>query len=316
MTNKLISTSLIALLMASTNALAAREKVDETREASADGFVRITIVRGQLDVEGWDRNEIRVTGQLDEQTKEFVFDVSKQQATIEVKLPRNLDHRCCEDGSDLTVKVPRHSTVDVSVVSADVDVDDILGGLEVGNVSGDVRLNNIHERVDVTAVSGDVELRGATGRIALKSVSGDVSVYDSEGDMRLHSVSGDILTRDAGDEFDLQSVSGDIEAFSTTYRQMRGNTVSGDVDVAGEMQPGGSLDFESVSGSVRIEFHGRVNARFDLETGSGSIRNRVSKDKPVTSKYARDETLRFIKGEGKGEVIISTRSGDIVLSGD
>jgi len=316
MINKLVSTSLIALLLLSADALAARDRVDEKRDASEAGFVRITIVRGQLEVEGWDRKEIQVTGLLDEQTKEFVFDVNKQDAIIEVKLPRKLDNRCCSDGSDLVVKVPRHSTVDISVVSTDIEVSDILGGLEVGSVSGDVRLSNIRERVDATAVSGDIDLHDGSGRISLKSVSGDITAYDSKGDMRLHSVSGDILTRNVSDEFDLQSVSGDIEAYTTSYRRMRGNTVSGDVDVAGEMQPGGSVEFESVSGSVRVKLQGEVNARFDVETGSGSIRNRVSDDRPVASKYARDETLRFIKGKGEGEVIISTRSGDIVLSKD
>ena len=89
--------------------------------------------------------------------------------------------------------------------------------------------------------------------------------------------------------------------------------MSGDISIKGRMQPGGSLDFNSVSGSIRVAFKGDVDARFDLDTGSGSIRNRISDDKPAKSRFGGDQTLQFIKGNGKSEVTLSSRSGDIVL---
>lgn len=307
---------IIVLLAACTSAFADRERVDETKDAGADGFVRITVVRGELTVEGWDRNAIRVRGLLDEQTREFVFDVEGNDAVIEVKLPHNLDSWWGRDGSDLEINVPKGSDVDISVVSTDTTVRDVLGGLEIGGVSGDVRVTNARERVELTTVSGDVELRDAKGRIELKSVSGDIEADELEGDITLHTVSGDVIARDIGDELDIESVSGDIEIYSATYRMLSGHSVSGDVDVLGHMQDEGRFDFDTVSGSVRVRFDGNVNARFDLETGSGSIKNRVTNDRPKTSKYVRDETLRFETGNGKGEVTIGTRSGDIVISRD
>ncbi|MDZ7686033.1 MAG: hypothetical protein U5O39_14290 [Gammaproteobacteria bacterium] len=66
---------LIAAFAGARSALAG-ERVDETREASPDGFVRITVVRGDLVVEGWERDRIQVEGELDDETEEFIFDVS------------------------------------------------------------------------------------------------------------------------------------------------------------------------------------------------------------------------------------------------
>lgn len=305
---------IIALLATSASAFADRERIDETKDASADGFVRITVVRGELSVEGWDRNAIRVRGLLDEQAEAFIFDVDGNDAVIEVKLPHNLHSWWGKDGSDLEINVPTGSDVDISVVSTDTTVRDVLGGLEVGGVSGDVRVTTARERVDLTTVSGDIELRDGKGRIELKSVSGDIEADELAGDISMHTVSGDVIARDVGDELDIESVSGDIEIDSATYRVLSGHSVSGDVDVMGQMLAGGRFDFDTVSGSVRVRFDGDIDAHFDLETGSGSIKNRITNDRPKTSKYVRDETLRFETGDGKGEVTIGTRSGDIVIS--
>jgi hypothetical protein len=310
----LIRSFAVLALMASAEAMAARQKVDETRNAASDGFVRIIVVRGHLRVEGWDQDKIHVSGLLDEKTKQFIFDVDKDSATVEVRLPSGMSSWCCADGSDLVVQIPKGSRLDVSVVSTDTDAKNIVGGLVVNTVSGDLTVNTSRDRVNVTSVSGDVELRKAEGRITVKSVSGDINMYDSKGNLKLHSVSGDIVARNVGNELDMQSISGDIESDNTSYEQVSGSTVSGDVDIAGRMQPGGSLDFDSVSGTIRVSFKGDVDARFDLEAGSGSIRNHLSDDKPDVSRYARQETLRFIQGSGKGEVTLSTRSGDIALS--
>lgn len=290
-----------------------RESVNETREVNPSGFVRITVVRGDLKVESWDRPHVRVTGQLDEQMGEFIFEVTGDNTHIEVKLPRSLDSWCCEEGSSLVVTVPKDSGVDISAVSTDITANDLLAGLDVGGVSGDVRIGNLQERANIRTVSGDIELRKARGRIELKSVSGDVDAIDVTGDVRLHSVSGSLLARDVREELEIETVSGDIEVINAVYSSLTGHTVSGDVDISGTFSPGARLEFDSVSGTIRVQFKDDVDARFDVQTGSGSIRNRLTSDQPVKSKYVRDEVLRFVKGEGKGEVRISTRSGDLVL---
>lgn len=76
----------------------------------------------------------------------------------------------------------------------------------------------------------------------------------------------------------------------------------------------GVVEFDSVSGTLSLSPGGDTNARFDVETGSGSIRNRLTNDKPSSSEYVRNEYLRFVTGDGNGEVIDNTRPGDIILT--
>lgn len=310
----IVSSAVVLMCAMSLAALAARQKVDKTKVAARDGFVKIIVVRGRLKVEGWDQNKVRVTGRLDADTKQFIFDVDKNSTTIAVRLPEGISGSWWHnDGSNLVVRVPKHSQLNISGVSTDTTVDGIDGGVVAGSVSGDLQVDSVKHRVRLESVSGDVHLRHATGRTTVKTVSGDVSVYDSKGSLKLHSVSGDVIGHKVSDEMDLQSISGDIDMEDVHYKHISASSVSGDVDISGQMEPAAGLHVDNVSGSIHLVFHGKLDARFDLNAGSGDIRNSLSSDKPTRSRYSRDETLQFIAGDGKGDVTATTRSGGITL---
>jgi len=312
---KLIKTFLIALsMLVSGVVIADQREVNQIRDASADGFVRINVVRGEVKVIGWEKNQVEVHGQLDEQVEEFIFEVDGDETRIEVRIPRSRGSRYFMDETDLTIRVPRNSHIGVKGVSTDAEVKEVNGSVEVGVVSGDVFLDGGTDRIVLQTVSGEIELRDASGRIRLKSVSGDIESYNTSGDSTYGSVSGGILVENGGSELKIESVSGDIEVVKTDFLAINGHSVSGDIEIRGDMKQGGSIEFSNVSGSIRLRLGGDIDAHFDLETGSGSIRNRITDDKPKVSKYIRDEHLRFTTGECAGEIILSTRSGDITVS--
>jgi hypothetical protein len=119
---------------------------------------------------------------------------------------------------------------------------------------------------------------------------------------------------DAGSEIDIETVSGEIYVKTGEAMELSGHTVSGDIDIATSLSTEGTVDLQTISGSIDLELPSDVNARFEVETGSGGqIRNRLTDDKPKISRYSRDSSLRFITGKGEGEVILSTASGRIVL---
>ncbi len=291
-----------------------QQSVDQRIEMPADGVVRITVVRGEVEVLGWDKNEIEVHGFLDEDTEKFIFKVDGREAVVEVKIPRSNSGWLTKDETDIIVRVPIMSHVDVAGVSTDVEVDGTHAVIEVGVVSGDVSIDGGSDRINLNTVSGEIELRNSHGRIRVKTVSGDIESFKTSGMSDYGTVSGSILIESGSEELDLETVSGDVEVARTKILAISGHSVSGDIDIRGEMKPGASIDFDNVSGSIRLKFQGDIDAKFDLETGSGSIRNRLTDDKPKVSKYVRDERLRFTMGEGSGEVILTTRSGDITVS--
>src|SRR5215510_9563179 len=95
-------------------ALANENTVDRKVTADARGEVLISNVSGNVDVRGWDRNEVQVTGQLDEDVERVDVETSGGRTVIKVILPRGNNN-----GGDamLEVQVPRGSSVEVSAVS-------------------------------------------------------------------------------------------------------------------------------------------------------------------------------------------------------
>lgn len=290
-----------------------RQKIDESKKADASGYVHIVITRGEVEVRGWKRDEIRVTGWLDERTQKFVFEVTGDETEIAVKLPRHLGG-WGNGSSDLKIFVPRNSNVEVKGVSTDIEVEDIQGGIKAVSVSGDLDVGDVGKRINLSSVSGDISLVSAHGQIKARTVSGEIEVRRANGNGSYHSVSGSIVVQSSGEDLDLETVSGNIEATLQKFHDLAGNTVSGDIEISGQLQGGGNIDLESISGTVELSLDADTNARFDIQTGSGGkIRNRLTDDKPRVSKYSRDSMLRFVLGDGSGEVVINTASGRIVL---
>jgi DUF4097 and DUF4098 domain-containing protein YvlB len=302
-------------VMAGSLAYAEQQSVDESVNVQADGIVRINVVRGDINVHGWDKDQVEVRGLLDEELEEFIFEVDGDETKIQVRVPRNTRGGWSQKGeTELVIRIPQMSKLEFSGVSTDIDIDDVKASVEVGVVSGDVDLDGGMERIVLQTVSGEIELRDATGRIRVRTVSGDVESYNTSGDSSYGSVSGRLVVEDGGKELELETVSGDIEVIRANFLSLSGHSVSGDIDIRGQMMEGGNIDFDNVSGTIRLKLAGEINSKFDLETGSGSIRNRLTDDKPKVSKYVRDERLRFVVGAGDGEVVFSTRSGDINIS--
>lgn len=312
--NKLMAVSFSLLLSLASVSGYAQESVREAKNASSDGYVRINVVRGEIKVEGWDKNEVSVVGSLGESIEEFIFEVNGNETIIAVKLPQGNNGWCCERETDLVIKVPQKSNVAISLVSATGSVSNIHGGLELGGVSGELEAENVSDRVRITNISGEVTLRKADGRARVKTISGDINASDIKGPGAFSSVSGSIEVSNSNDELDLESVSGDIDVTGSKLKVIRANSVSGDVELEVEMAEGAAIECDTMSGSVRLVLGGKIDARFDVETGSGRIRNRITSDKPKKSKYVRDETLRFTVGNGKGEVSASSGSGNITLN--
>ena len=114
-----------------------QQRVDETRAAQPTGTVRINVVRGEISIEGWDRDEVLVKGLLDEELEEFVFEVDGGETEIEVRIPRNNNSWHNRDETDLVIHVPENSNIAFRGVSVDVDANGTRGNVEIGVVNGD-----------------------------------------------------------------------------------------------------------------------------------------------------------------------------------
>ena len=272
------------------------EKIDQTKDADEAGRVDIFNLSGDVEIIGWDRSQIQVTGTVGDDAEEFIFEVSGDMTTIKVKVPDRM-HGHRDVSSDLLIRVPKGSSLEVSTVSADISAEGVQGEQELQSVSGDLVTEAFGEDIDAETVSGDVEVEGSNEDIEAK----------------LESVSGDVVAEGLSGEIKASSVSGDIDIVEGDFSRARIETVNGDITYVAALRSDGKLNVETVNGTVDVMFVGDVSAEFDIETFNGRIRNCFGPEAERTSKYAPGWELRFTEGGGNGRVSIATLNGGLRL---
>jgi DUF4097 and DUF4098 domain-containing protein YvlB len=285
---------LAVVLAAASPAASAGTPINQRAAADQNGQVEISNISGSVVVTGWDRNEIEVTGELGEGTERLEFSRSGQLTRVKVIMPKRSSH---VQSTDLILKVPAGSSIAANTVSADLRVQGVRGAQRLQSVSGDIRTDVDREDVECKTVSGNIHVTGS-GRGNLTTVM---------------TVSGDaILDRLAG-EVNGNTVSGDLTVSAGETSRSRLRSTSGDLIVTGRLADDARLDFESMSGDVRVDLGGPVNAEFDVSSFNGDISNCFG-PKPVrTDEYAPGTELRFREGTGGARVRIKTFNGDVSL---
>lgn len=268
------------------------EEVNKTIDAAKDGRVEIINTAGMIEVYGWSKNSVEVTGELEERVEELILERDGDRVTVKVKVPRRGGR---DIDAEITVRVPEQSSIDVSAVSADITVEDVLGKQGLHTVSGDVDTDAAAADIELASVSGDVEVEGAGEDIVTQA----------------NTVSGDVILYKLGGEIAAEAVSGDVTIDEGSYDRVSIETVNGDLFFLAGLRKGGRLSVETVNGDVEVDFSGDVSAEFEIDSFNGDIENCFGPKAERTSKYAPGWELSFTEGGGDGSVTISTLNGDI-----
>lgn len=286
--------ALTILVLGLLSATAAADEVRRVVDASPDGLVSIVNTAGSINVSGWSRDSVEVIAELGKNVEELIVERDGNEVLVKVKLhKRQRNDR--GTSSDLVVRVPQKSSLKIAGVSAEIEVNDVLGSQQVQTVSGDVELHAFGADIDAESVSGDVTVAGAGSslRTRASTVSGDVDISDISGELTAGSVTGDVTV-----------VNGSFSRISL-------ETTNGDMVLKAALLDNGRLDIETVNGDVDIDFTSKPSARFDIETFNGDIDNCFGPKAERTSKYAPGRELVFTEGGGSGRVVIRTLNGDM-----
>ncbi len=285
----------VQMVILAAAAAAAERPINETRAVDAKARISIENLAGLVDVTGWDRNEVQITGNLDEKAEKLEIEGSSSALSIEVRYPdkRNLN---IDEGSRLVIKVPRGCE------------------LEVESVSAEIRVVDVTAEVSVESVSGNVTVRGAPSDLEAETVSGEVDVEVAGAAATLTSVSGDILARGVAGELEVTTVSGEIEiAGAGPLAELTAESVSGSVKIVATPAKNAQWEISAHSGNVDLAVPAGVNASFAVETFSGNIRDGFGHEATRTDEYAPGRELSYTQGTGGAEIGIESFSGDVVI---
>jgi DUF4097 and DUF4098 domain-containing protein YvlB len=166
-------------------------------------------------------------------------------------------------------------------------------GFRFGPVSFDLKVPASLRQLRVHSVSGRVEVANLSADIAqeLETVSGSIS-SERSGNLSAKSISGAIDFSFAGDKLYAKSISGAING------KIRG------------LSRGGSVEAETVSGSLDLAAYAGLDAELRLSSVSGSI----SCGFPLQISEQKRNRLEGRIGTGAAKVAAKSISGSITLS--
>jgi DUF4097 and DUF4098 domain-containing protein YvlB len=288
------ATIAMAALLA-TPAAEAVQNIDRSLPTGATPSVEISNVQGRVSVIAWDGLEVKVTGTIENDKTQLEFSGDERHVVIKIR-PESDNYRRHDD-ANLDIRVPKGASLDINTVSANIDVQGVLGEQRLESVSGDVTATAFDEQLDLRTISGDAKVSGSGGTVRIQA----------------ESTSGDVTVRDVAGELEAQSVSGDVEFEMGMASRVQVETVSGNVKGSLTLMDNARLEAESVSGSVNLRFGQPVNGEFDLETFSGGINNCFGPDAERKSKYAPGTEVSFRQGDGGARVSVDTLSGNITI---
>lgn len=272
----------------------AATSVDEHRPANPQGAVEIDNVAGMIDVQGWDKSEVAVTGTIGKDVERVDVTGDNSRTTIRVVLPRGMHWGMRDGDAHLLIHVPTNSSVSASLVSSDLKVSAVRGSLDLRTVSGNITGDGGGD-VRANDVSGDIHFTAtAAKRIEVKAISGSIVLTGGNTDI------------------EATSVSGDVRVTLGTVSRARFKTVSGTVSGVLAAAPDAEIDGQSVSGDIRLEFPSEPNADFDVQTLSGDIDNCFG-PKPTEPRHGPGKRLTFKTGDTNARVHLTTNSGDVRL---
>jgi DUF4097 and DUF4098 domain-containing protein YvlB len=288
-----IAISIVALAcLAGPWSVALGATVNESRPADAQGAVEIYNVAGSVNVLGWDKAEVQVTGDIGTGVERVEVTGGGNHTSVRVVMRSS--HWNSDGEANLTVRVPAGSSLSCQTVSANLKVDAVRGEATLKTVSGDIRAD----------VGGDISAHAVSGAVHVKASAAK--------SIELDTVSGNADVIGGGGEFEVTTVSGDTKAKLGNVTRARFQTVSGSMDASLTLGPNSRLDAQSVSGDVRLNFPTEPAAEFDLQSFSGDIDNCFG-PKAVEARHGPGSSLSYKNGEGSGRVRINTHSGAIKL---
>ena len=267
--------------------------VAEHRPLNAAAALSVRNTAGSIRVEAWDKSEIDLTGQLSDNVERLEFSGDANDLHIDVRLKKG-DHSSYAD-TRLLLKVPR----------------DVVLTLE--GTSADLFVNGLRGKLTARTVSGDVDLKVDSSELVAQSVSGDVSVDAPKATLTtVTTVSGETELRGPSGVLRAESVSGDINLSGGTFTALDLKSVSGDVEVRAATAADAAVKAESLSGDVRFNATGLLNAKVSLKSFSGDKHCNIS---DAAEPVADGRRNRYTVGNGKGQISLTSFSGNVVLDG-
>lgn len=230
--------------------------------------LNLCVAQGDLRINGWSRNEVRVYIKDGGKMKFHVREKSESDGKPNWLSPVPFDQKNanktypdCIWGDYIEIDMPMTASVEIKATETEATIEDIRK-VYVKNIGGDITVRNAKNGVVALTYEGDVTVEGSTGQMNLETTSGNITAYQ-------------LTPAEIGDRFKAKTNSGSILLQNVGHRQTEVTTISGSVAFVGEIRNGGAYSLSTTSGSIRMTLPSSTNCQISAVYGYGNFATEI-----------------------------------------
>ena len=272
--------------------LLAQKKIERKLPLGMEGALRVVNMVGSVVVHGWAKDTVLVRGTLGAGDS-FFMGGGYTGAKMFVESLNDRDPK----PTKLEIWVPSGVRLWIKTATANIDVSDVAGGLDLYVVSGTIDVTGNPHELNAEAIDGDIHITGSPAWVRAKSASGAITLQGTSPDAGLSTVSGPIK----------------VDGGTGLFERTKIETVTGNISFAGRLDRSGAFDFDSHSGSIDIAIPEKTGATFSVVTIAGTITNNLSRKTPISGRFGRGAELSSEESGGGAKVSVRTFKGPVTL---
>lgn len=290
--NTIISKFSFILVITLSGFCLAGEKVNQSLSVETTGTVFVKIPRGIVKIQGWDKPEVMLQGELDDTTKQLIFETKHDKTWIKIDTQ---GQKHWGDASVINIFMPQQLQ------------------LYFKGIDTSFTISKLNNDIEGKSINGDLIVKKSHGKIKLSVVSGNATVIESSGSTKIESVSGMVNFSGEFEQAFLKSISGDITADVGGTKLLTIKNISGDTQITGQVKDQAHLQLSSVNGDILYRTINDLNAECEVVSQfGGEINNQLTDDFPIDGNLNK-KTLNLILGDGSGKLSINTVNGSITI---
>jgi DUF4097 and DUF4098 domain-containing protein YvlB len=281
-----------AAILLLSSPLGAQKKIERRLPLGMEGALRVVNMVGSVVVHGWNKDTVLVRGTLGAGDS-FFMGGGYTGAKMFVESANDRDPK----PSRLEIWVPARVRLWVKTATANIDVSDVAGGLDLYVVSGTIDVTGNPSELNAEAIDGDIHVTGSPPWLRAKSATGAITLQGASSDAGLSTVSGPIK----------------VDGGSGVFERTKMETVTGNISFAGRLDRSGAFDFDTHSGSIDIAIPDKTSATLSVVSIAGNITNNLSKKGPIPGRFGRGAELTTEQGGGGAKISVRTFKGPVTL---
>lgn len=283
--------------------------VEKFIEVDSNVNISLCVSEGNLKINGWDRNEIRVFVNRGSGAGFRPYgkndDGNPTRVTVLGYDPKkDKEVRQCLSGDEIELDVPSDAYLTTlnGQKRVSVTIESIAKVVKVENNAGNVQLREVRDGIGlVKTYEGNITVEDSSGPISLETTNGSIFVYNVE------------PTED-GDALKVKTNSGQIVLQSTVHSITEVRAITGSIRFTGEIQTDGQYVFKNTSGMIQLGIPKDSSCMIQVLSQKNKFSYTVPLSVETETLYAPSwQKVIGRMGDGEATISLTSDNGAIII---